>query len=444
MDAKELKAMNDNIDIVLASVKTVQEKTNSLESKVNAFDKAAIDKAIKDATDGLAAVQELKQKDAAKIQEMETTIQLMQKKLSRTGGSVSADANEMTDMDRLYRKQFSRYARAGGVIETNLLDDICRQMAEKIFLEGDEDRMPMIVKDLVAGSNPNGGYWIRPQRANFMATRIFETSPIRRLANVVSVATDSLEIIIDDNEATSGGWVGEIAARPKTATPDIGKITIPVHEQYAMPIATQKMLDDAGFDIESWLSGKIIDKMSRTENTAFVRGDGSQKPRGFLSLTAAAAAGTYERGTLGQYTSTGSSALLDSATDFKNLQNLVKEAYQNGAVWGMKRATFGSVISLKDTYGQFVFQSRFINEMDQMVLLGKEVVFMDDMDAVAANALAVVYGNFKLGYTIVDRFGFRVIRDDVTNKPYIQFYTTKRVGGDVTNYDCLKIMKVKA
>jgi HK97 family phage major capsid protein len=183
--------------------------------------------------------------------------------------------------------------------------------------------------------------------------------------------------------------------------------------------------------------------MSRTENTAFVRGTGALSPKGFLSYTAASAADTYQRGTIGQFTGTGASALIDSASDLKSVQALMKEAYQGGAVWGMKRATFGSVVNLKDTYGQFVFQSRFINEMDNQTLLGKEVVFMDDMDAIAASALAIVYANFKLGYTIVDRFGFRVIRDDVTNKPYVQFYTTKRVGGDVTNYDCIKLLKVK-
>jgi len=441
MDVKEL---GQNVDKVLDAVKAIQSKAGELETKINAIDKAAIDKAIKDATDGMAAVQAMKQESAAKVAEMETTIKLMEKKLARTGGAgTSGDVNEMSEQDKQYRKQFSRYARRGQAVDVNLLDDVCRSIAEKVYIEGDDGNMPMIVKDLVAGSNPGGGYWIRPQRANFMATRIFETSPLRRLANVTSVAGDSLEVIIDDNEATSGGWVGEVASRTKSATPDIGKITIPVQEQFAMPIATQKMLDDAGFDVESWLSAKIVDKMSRIENTAFVSGVGGLAPIGFLSYPAAAAADTYQRGAIGQFTSTGTSGLLDKADDLKSVQWLLKEPYQNGASWGMKRATFGALISLKDSYGQYVFQSRFINEMDQMVLLGKEVNFMDDMQAVTNSALSVVYANFKLAYTIVDRFGFRVIRDDVTNKPYIQFYTTKRVGGAVTNYDAIKILKVK-
>ena len=438
----DLAAVSKEIDKVLDAVKASQSKITELDGKVGAFDKAVLEKAAKDATDGLMAIQEHKQKAAAKEAEMESEILLMKKQIARGGASVSK-GEEVSEVERDYIKQFNRFARSGAAITGNALDDISRQMAEKTFVNVDDDRLAGLTKDLAAGSNPSGGFFLRPQRASFMATRIFETSPLRRFANVVSVAGDNLEIIIDDNEATSGGWVGEVSTRAKSATPDIGKITINVHEQFAMPIATQKMLDDGGFDVEGWLSGKVVDKMSRTENTAFVRGTGALSPKGFLSYTAASAADTYQRGTIGQFTGTGASALIDSASDLKSVQALMKEAYQGGAVWGMKRATFGSVVNLKDTYGQFVFQSRFINEMDNQTLLGKEVVFMDDMDAIAASALAIVYANFKLGYTIVDRFGFRVIRDDVTNKPYVQFYTTKRVGGDVTNYDCIKLLKVK-
>jgi HK97 family phage major capsid protein len=182
--------------------------------------------------------------------------------------------------------------------------------------------------------------------------------------------------------------------------------------------------------------------MTRTENTAFVLGDGSQKARGFLALPAWGAAGVYERFKLEQINSGVSASFTGDGV--KALQNAVIEAYQPGSIFGIKRASFVQITTLKDGNGAYLLNPLSLAQGDDKILLGKPVVFMDDIPAIAADALAMVYGDFSVGYTVVDRIGFRVIRDEVTAKPFVLFYTTKRTGGDVTNYEALKIQKLAA
>ena len=187
---------------------------------------------------------------------------------------------------------------------------------------------------------------------------------------------------------------------------------------------------DAGFNIEEWLAGKVTRRLTREENLAFVTGDGSQKPKGFLSLPAWAVNGTYERGAIEQISSGAAGAFTGDGV--KALQNSLIEEYQASAIFGLKRASFQQIITLKDGNGAYLLDPRSMKVGDTMTLLGKQVVFMDDMPAVAADSLSMVYGDFGVGYTIVDRIGFRVIRDEITQKGCVLFYTTKRTGGDVT------------
>jgi HK97 family phage major capsid protein len=182
--------------------------------------------------------------------------------------------------------------------------------------------------------------------------------------------------------------------------------------------------------------------LSRVENTAFVRGDGSQKPRGFLSLPDWSSPGVYQRNALERRDSGVNGAF--TADAIIALQNDLKEAYQSRAVFGVKRAAFTSILTLKDDQGQYLINSMILREGADKVLLGKPVIFMDDLDGLSTDGQSMVYGDFNVGYTIVDRLGFRVIRDNVTKKGFVKFYTTKRTGGDVTNYESLKIMRLSA
>jgi HK97 family phage major capsid protein len=434
--ADEIKQLNEKLDKVLEASTAAQDIANRAlkASEVDPLDKDQIKKASEDATQALADAQEIK----GKLDAVEKTAEHIEKAISRMGAGTGD--SESKELEAKAADETARYMRVGQPMSDEVKSAVVRALCDQGFYGVPEERKESEIKTLIAGVNPQGGYFIRPERSTTMIQRIFESSPMRRLANVETTNSDSLEMVIDDDEATSGGWVGETSPRGETGTPEIGLLSIPAHEQFAQPKATQKMLDDAGFDIEAWLSRKVTNKMIRVENTSFVVGDGSQKPRGFLALSAWQQADTYERFALEQINSGDASNL--TADGLKKLQNSLIEDYQAGAVFAMKRASFEDIITLKDGQGQYLLNPRSLKEGDTKILLGKEVVFMDDMPAVAADALAVAYGNFQFGYTIVDRIGFRVLRDDLTEKPFIKFYTTKRTGGDVTNYESIKIQKV--
>lgn len=424
----ELKDIADGI-------KAVQEKVTSLEKQYDGLDLDAMTKAAADAAAGLEAVQQLEQK--LKADELLTRLFAIEKAVADTSGTKGAD------VDPEYKKSFYGYLRKGMAITSEAIDAFCADVAKKTLHHVDESKIKAYTKDLVEGSNPDGGFFVTPERSSNIIKRVFETSPMRLIANVVTTSSSSIEMVIDDDEA-SCGWVGEVETRSDTNTPQVGLLTIPVHEIYAMPKATQTMLDDAGFDIEGWLQGKVTSKISRTENTSFVVGNGSKKPRGILAMPNWTTPGTYQRGAVEQITSTGTVGLLDEADDLITLQNTLHDDYQMGAVFCGTRATFSAIMKLKDSNAQYLLNPNVLKEGDSRILLNKRYIIMSDMPAITASALALMYGDFSEGYTIVDRYGIRVLRDPYTSKPYVKFYTTKRVGGDVTNFEAIKILKINA
>jgi HK97 family phage major capsid protein len=299
------------------------------------------------------------------------------------------------------------------------------------------------IKALSVGSDPDGGYTVTPDMSGRIATLVRETSPMRQIANVVTIGTDALEGIHDLNEATSG-WVGETETRTETAAPKIGEYRIPVHEQYAEPRATQKLLDDSLFNIEEWLSLKIAERLSRMENESFIHGNGVKKPRGFLTYAAGtpSAAGFN---VIEQLPSGGAGAFAsdDPGDALINLVYALKSAYREKAVFMMKRSTLAEVRKLKDPNDNYLWQPDF--QMQQGgTLLGFNVVEAEDMPAIGTDSLSIAFGDFNAGYQIVDRQGIRILRDSFTAKPYVKFYTTKRVGGDVVNFEAIKLMKFSA
>lgn len=422
--------------------KKLDELGHAIEASQQSLEKGLKESSANAAAEVTKIAQQLQDQEQ-KLKALEEGSKFLEKQLSK---GVKSEVSE--EFEAEYREQMTKYLRKGHAIESDLVENVCKSIVNDSLIGVSKDQKEAISKSLFAGNDPSAGYFIRPQLASTMISRIFETSPIRSFANVVSTNTDSLEFIIDDGQFTSGGWVSELEARPTTDNATIGKLTIPVHEQYANPKATQKMLDDAGFDIEAWISRKVVDRISRDENTAFVSGDGSQKPRGFLtypdytSPQKADAFGAYGRGAIEQIVS-GSSGNI-TGDGLKDLQNALKEYYQTNAIWGIRRKNFEQIITLKDNQGRYIFDTRFLQEARTLMLLGNQVVFMNDLPDAAADSLSMVYGDFSMGYTIVDRLGFRVIRDIYSSKPFVQFYTTKRVGGDVTNYEALKLLKLSA
>lgn len=310
-------------------------------------------------------------------------------------------------------------------------------------------------KDAVTGNmqavmqvavGPDGGYWVTPDRTGRISSRIFETSPIRQVAAVETISTDRLEGPADTDEISSG-WVGETEPRPGTDSAQAGEWAIDVHEQYAEPRSTQKLLDDATRDVGAWLEQKGADKFSRGENTAFVTGDGNKKPRGFLSQKFAATSDKAGRpwDTV-QYVITGVSGgfAAGNGAGFDNLKDLMlalKTGYRNGSRWTMNRLTMGEVMKMKDADGRPLWQPSLQPDQFNIMLLGYPILEAEDMPDMAADSYSIAFGNWGVSYQIVDRLGIRVLRDPYTTKGFVKFYMTKRVGGDAVNREAYKVMK---
>lgn len=289
-------------------------------------------------------------------------------------------------------------------------------------------------KALSVGSDPDGGYLVTPAMSSKIVQSIFETSPVRQLASVETISTDALELIDDHSQAVAG-WTSETGSISETSSPTLAKRNIPTHELYAQPKATQKLVDDAAIDVESWLSGKIADIFGRTQNTAFISGNGIGQPRGILTY----AAGT-NWGQIQQVTS-GSSAQV-TADSLINLFYALKDAYMRRASFLINRSVVQQVRLLKEaTTNQYLWQPGLAAGAPD-TLMGVPVYMAADMPVAAANSLSVAVGDFKSAYQIVDRHGIRILRDPFTEKPFVKFYATARVGGDVINFEAIKLLKL--
>lgn len=340
--------------------------------------------------------------------------------------------------DRLDRVEtaMSRPGATGTALITDTTMGEHKQAFCNYLRKGIEGDLPGLEsKALSVGSDPDGGYLVTPTMSEKIVRTVFETSPMRKLASVEVISSDSLELI-EDREEFFAGWTSETASLSATASAQIGKKIIPVHELYAQPKATQKLIDDSSIDIEGWLAEKLSDVFSRKENTAFISGDGIGKPRGIL---------TYTDGTdWGQVEQIDSDAGGDkiSGDSLISLYYSLKEAYATRATFLMNRASVQLVRLLKESNtGQYLWNPGLaVGAPD--TLLGVPVVQAADMPNPEDGNLAVAVADFASAYQIVDRTGIRVLRDPFTDKPFVNFYTTKRVGGDVVNFEAIKLLKI--
>lgn len=304
----------------------------------------------------------------------------------------------------------------------------------------------MSASAMQVGSDPEGGYTVIPHFSDGITRTLFESSPMRQYARIVTISTDTFEELVDRDEPEAG-WVGETQTRPTTDAPNLGKLAIPVHEIYAMPKVTQKLLDDSAIDIGNWLVTKVTEKFSRSEESCFYNGNGVLKPRGFLTYpTAAQDDATRPWGTIEHVitgTDGGFGATTNGADKLIDLQSRLKVGHLANAVWKMNRKTLAQVRKLKDGQGNFIWQ-RSLEAGKPDTLLGHPVVLAEDMPDIGTGSLSVAFGNFRAGYTIVDRAGVRILRDALTQKPYTLFYTWKRVGGDVADFEAIKLLKFSA
>jgi HK97 family phage major capsid protein len=344
-------------------------------------------------------------------------LQEKQRKLEAAASRPGMGGSDDAELKAKHRQMFDGYLRSGDAPE-----------GVKVTAEGLE------VRAMNTNVNPDGGYLVRPELAQFVIDRIFETSPLRQVARVETIGSKSIDVLIDDKEG-GARWVNEGPSGGETTTPQLGQKEITAHKIEADPRITTEQLQDSYLDVEAWLRGKVADRFARLQNTSFVSGDGVGKPRGFLDYAAWASPGVYQRDRIERR----NIAVALNAAAIIRLQGDLKEAYQGSAVWGMKRTTYSQVLTLAGADNFFFSPVLLRDGQAQLTLLGKPVIFMDDMPTVADGNLCMVYGDFSRGYTIVDRVGLQVLRDPFTNKGFVTFYTTQRVGGDVTNFEALKI-----
>lgn len=280
----------------------------------------------------------------------------------------------------------------------------------------------------------DGGYLITQLMSETLARIVNEASPMRSLASIETISTDSLDLIEDTGDM-SAAWVAEADNRDDTTTAQIAKNNIPTFEMYAQPKATQKLIDDASIDIERWVAEKVADKFARLESTAFISGNGTSAPKGILSYTAGTSFGQIQQvlsGTDGAVTADG----------LVKLYYALKDEYAKRATFLMHRTTVQAVRLLKEsTTDQYLWQPGLAAGTPD-TLMGVPVALAADMPTPANDALAVAVGDFKRAYLIVDRVGVRTLRDPFTAKPYVRFYTTKRVGGEVVNSEAVKLLKL--
>lgn len=399
--SEELKGLIDEMNTAVAAIRS------EVDSKANKDDVVTEEKMDKIANDVTSM--------AAKLQEIEA-------KAKRPQSTEELKAEE----EEKQAKAFEHFLRTGYTDETK---------------GPRHDKVEIEVKAMSTDVNPDGGYVVRPQLVDSIVGRVFETSPLRGVAATISADAKSIEMFIDDDENDANS-VGEGSASSDTDTAELGLKVIPAHRYDAEPKITIELLEDAGLNIESWLEGKTARKISRKENTDFVQGNGVNKARGFMTYAAWSSAGVYERDKIEQVNLGHASAL--TADGLIELQNSLKEEYQPGATWAMKRSTFGAALKLKGNDNYFFSPTLLRDGQTTLQLLGKPVIFMDDMAAVAADALAIAYADFSEAYTIYDRSGLTILRDPYTSKGFVKLYTSKRTGGDVTSFDAIKIGKVAA
>jgi HK97 family phage major capsid protein len=400
-DMTEIKGLVEKVNEALVPLRSEVESLKA--SQRDVVTEAKFDKMAAQVTAAVEKMQALEQRSAA----LEAAMQR---------GNIGGDGTKSAELE------------AKGIAAINAL------RTEKGLAE-------LEIRAMSTDSNPNGGYLVMPELSATVVSQVFETSPLRLVANIEQAGTKSRTFLIDDGRATAQ-WSGEKALATE-ATPQLGQKEIVAHDISARMLATADMLEDAYLDIAGWLQTKGADEIGRTENTAFFSGNGVAKPRGLLTYANWTTPGTYERDKVEQIISGAATTV--TAEGLIDLQTALKEAYQPSAVWLMKRQTFGAVIKLKGA-DNFYFGPMMLAEgVPTMQVLGRRVIFCDDMQAVGTGGnLAVAYGDFRRAYTILDRIGLQVLRDPYTAKPYTEFSMRKRTGGDVTNFDAFKLMRLAA
>jgi HK97 family phage major capsid protein len=355
-------------------------------------------------------------------------------------GNLSNQEERLSMLDRKYPTR----APARPALERAASPEGLHLKAFDAYLRsGDDDALrglPLEGKSLNTAMNAEGGYLVDPQTSARIQGALTGAASLRRVANVVTVEAGQYDVLVDHGEVSSG-WTTEAGPVATSANPVLDRIQIRLHELSAMPRASQRLLEDSAFDVEGWLAERIAQKFARAEAAAFIGGDGENKPRGLLDhdIVANATAGWGEIG----YVPTGAAGDFDSETPADALVDLVyalDAGYRANATFVMNSKTAGAVRKMKDGDGRFLW-SDSLAAGEPARLMGYPVLVAEDMPDIAPGSHAIAFGDFRAGYTIAERPDLRVLRDPFSAKPNVLFYATKRVGGDVTDFRAIKLLR---
>ncbi|MFZ7090418.1 phage major capsid protein [Primorskyibacter sp. 2E233] len=349
-----------------------------------------------------------------KLNKQEERLTMLDHKSARTGRPA---LSTQMDVEAPHQKAFDAYLRTGD-------DDGLRGLE----LEG---------KAMSTAVNSDGGYLVDPQTADSIKSTLAATASIRAISNIVNVEASSFDVLIDQNDA-GAGWADETSSAAETGTPTIERISIPLYELNAMPKVSQRLLDDSAFDVEGWLAGRISEKFARAEAAAFVNGDGVDKPRGILNH-AQVDQSVWAWGSIG-YIEASIASDFGGGDDLIQLVYTLGAEYRAGASFVMNSKTAGALRKLKDADGRHLWSDGFASG-EPARLLGYPVLIAEDMPDISVDATPIAFGDFGAGYTIAERPDLRVLRDPFSAKPHVLFYATKRVGGDVSDFAAIKLLR---
>ncbi len=358
---------------------------------------------------------------------------LTREKVDRINRAMDAQARQLDEM-QLKR---ARPALGRG---TSLAAAEHKQAFENYIRRGDDHGLRALEAKAISTAESDGGYLVPEETDTEIGRRLSVVSPIRRLATVRQVSGAVLKKPFIASGFTAG-WVGEIADRDQTATPDISELSFPTMELYAMPAASASLLDDAAVDVENWIASEIDIAFAEQEGAAFVNGNTANTPKGFLSYaTVADSAWEWEKiGYIATGVDGGFKAADPSDTLIETIYAL-KAAHRQNAQFVMNRKTQGTIRKFKDDDGNYLWQPP-ASLGQPASLMGFPVTEAEDMPDIGVDSMSIAFGDFAAGYLVVDRAGVRILRDPYSAKPYVLFYTTKRVGGGVQNFEAIKLIK---
>lgn len=399
MDGADPKTLIEQINAAVKEMREVNDtRLNKIEAKVDPLDLAQFDKIS-------ASIDQLQ----TALTDQATTIAAL--KLNGTG------MGDLPATDPEYVGAFKAHMRRGDQMDNNLRASLNK------------------------GADSQGGYVAPIEWDRTITNKLKRISAIRDNAMVQNVTGPGFKKLFNDR-AVGSGWVGETASRPQTTTPGFGMLDFTTGEIYANPAISQQLLDDAAVDLEAWLAGEVDTEFSRQEGIAFLSGDGQNKPYGILTfITGAVNAARHPWGAI-ESVSTGNATAMTGDGFIDLMYKLPGEFAANAKLY-INRLSLGAARKLKDGQGNYLWQPSYIAGQPQ-TLNGAPIVELPDMPAIGAGAVAALYGDMEQTYMVVDRLGIRVLRDPFTNKPFVHFYTTKRVGGGVYNPEPMKALVVGA